>query len=340
MKGLSLFNKIGLTINIFFVFLLLAACAVPHISVEYLSFLSFLSLTVPVLVGLNLFFFLYWAFQRKKQMRYSLFILLFGYFTLGTFIKLKFGNNKSLKEDLKVMSYNVRGFDKWGLGGLPNAFNDIKSLIIKEKPDIICFQEVGYNMKKDFLNYPYHYLKKIQGGKKVHLGIFSKYPIIKTETIHFPNSQNNGSYADIVYKEDTLRFYNLHMQGLGVSPGTGVLRSKSSYWLFRRVTKAFKWQQRQAKMIADHKTLSPYKTILCGDFNNTQFSNVYHILKGDMFDTFIEHGAGLGRTFDFLNIPFRIDFIFADEALEVTYHKNYDLKYSDHFPIMASFRLK
>lgn len=340
MKGLSLFNKIVLTINIFLVFLLLTACAVPHISVEHLPFLSLLSLTVPVLVGLNLIFSLYWGFQRKKQILYSLFVLLLSYFTLGTFLKLNFEENKSFKEDLKVMSYNVRGFDKWGLAGMPNALIDIKSLITKEKPDIICFQEVGYGMKRDFLDYPYHYLKKIQGGNKVHLGIFSKYPIIQAETIHFPNSVNNGSYADILYKDGTVRIYNLHMQSLGVTPGTGVLRSRSSDWLYRRIIKSFKQQQRQAEMIAKHKALSPHKTILCGDFNNTQFSNVYHILKGAMFDTFIEQGSGFGRTFDFLIIPFRIDFIFADDTFEVASHKNYDLKYSDHFPIMASFRLK
>ena len=273
-------------------------------------------------------------------MLYSLSILLLGYFTLGTFLKLKFEENKSFEEGFKVMSYNVRGFDKWGLADMPNAFNDIKSLITKEKPDILCFQEVGYDMKGEFLDYPFHYLKKINTGNKVHLGIFSKYPILKAETIHFSNSPNNGSYADILYEGDTLRFYNLHMQSLGVTPGTGVLRSKSSDWLYRKVVKSFKRQQQQAKMIANHKALSPYKTILCGDFNNTQFSNVYYILKGDMFDTFIEQGSGFGRTFDFLNIPFRIDFIFADEAFEVMFHKNYDLKYSDHFPIMASFRLK
>jgi len=340
MKGLSLFNKIVFAVNIVFVLLLLAACSVPHVSVEFLPFLSILSLTVPVLVGLNVLFLIYWAFQRKKQLRYSLVVLLFSYFALGTFLKLGLPEDEIEKDDLKVMSYNVRGFDKWGLAGMPDAYNDIKSMITEEKPDIICFQEVGYEMDGDFLDYPYHYLKKINTGKKVHLGIFSKHPIIKAEIINFPNSINNGSYADIAYKSDTLRIYNVHMQSLGVTPGTGVLRSHSSDWLYRRLIKSFKRQEKQARMIEEHRSKSPYKTLLCGDFNNTQFSSTYRILNGNMLDTFMEKGTGFGRTFEFFEVPFRIDFIFADEAFDVKAHKNYDMKYSDHFPVMASFQLK
>lgn len=93
-------------------------------------------------------------------------------------------------------------------------------------------------------------------------------------------------------------------------------------------------------MIADHMASSPYPTLLCGDFNNTQFSNIYYQIKGEMQDSFIEEGIGYGRTFNFFRIPLRIDFIMADETFEVRAHKNYDLKYSDHYPIMASFRLK
>jgi len=340
MKGLSLFHKIVFALNLVFVFLLLAACIAPHVSVASFPPLSLLSLTVPVLVGLNILFFLFWAFKRKKQLRYSLFALVFGYFTLGTFLRFKFGEDKANQEDLKIMSYNVRRFDRWGMHGIPTAFEDIKSLIAKEKPDVICFQEVGRDMQADFLDYPYHYLKKIDTGRKIHLGVFSKYPIINSKTIHYANSVNNGSFVDIAYKKDTIRIYNLHMQSLGLTPGTGVLRSKSSDWLYKRLIKSFKRQEKQARMIKEHRDKSPYKTILCGDFNNTQFSTTYRILKGNMQDTFNEVGAGFGKTFEFFEIPFRIDFIFADEALEVTAYKNYDSKFSDHFPIMASFHME
>ncbi|HET8735824.1 MAG TPA: endonuclease/exonuclease/phosphatase family protein, partial [Pricia sp.] len=213
-----------------------------------------------------------------------------------------------------------------------------EALIRKEKPDIVCFQEVSVGMTAHFLDYPYHHLKKIRSQDKVHLGIFSKYPIIDAKIIHFPNSINNGSYADIAYEGDTLRLYNVHMQSLGITPGSGVLRSNSSERLYNRVVNAFKKQEEQAEMIRKHRAGSPHPTLLCGDFNNTQFSKEYHILKGEMQDSFIEAGFGYGRTFNFLRIPLRIDFIMGDTSFEITGHKNYNVNYSDHFPIMASFR--
>lgn len=295
---------------------------------------------MPVLVVVNFLFFLYWAIQRKRQLLPSLFVLVFGYFVLGTFVKLNSPKDQFQKEDLKIMSYNVEGFNEFGWKERKNVFNAIQNLVKEEQPDIVCFQEVSIDMKKEFLDYPYYYLMKIPSGEKVHLGIFSKYPIVNAETLTFPNSINNGSYADIAYKGDTLRLYNVHMQSLGITPGTGVLRSKSSKFLYRRVVKAFKKQQEQAEMIERSRKASPYKTLLCGDFNNTQFSKEYHLLKGDMQDSFIEAGSGYGRTLNFLNIPLRIDFIMADSSFEVKAHKNYNFKYSDHYPVMASFRLK
>ncbi|SIS49803.1 Metal-dependent hydrolase, endonuclease/exonuclease/phosphatase family [Zobellia uliginosa] len=340
MKGLSFFNKIAYFFNLIFALVLLAACGVPYLSLDLFPFLSILSLGVPALVVVNGLFFLYWLLNLKWQALTSLFVLVFGYFTLGTFIKIAPKSIDFQEDELKVMTYNVRAFNRYHFLDNDNIPEEIENLVKQEKPDIISFQEVGHDMQVDYLDYPYHFLKRIPTGGKVHMAIFSKYPIINAELINFPNSINNGSYADILYKKDTIRLYNLHMQSLGITPGTGVLRSQSSDRLYRRVTNAFKRQQHQAQIIAEHKAKSPYKTLVCGDFNNTQFSSVYHTIKGDMQDTFIAKGSGYGRTYNFLKIPIRIDFIMADANFEVMAHKNYDNKYSDHFPVMASFRLK
>ncbi|NNE77726.1 MAG: hypothetical protein HKN31_11715 [Pricia sp.] len=130
------------------------------------------------------------------------------------------------------------------------------------------------------------------------------------------------------------------MQSLGITPGTGAIRSRPIDRLFRRVTKRFEKQLEQAKMIEKHMASSPYKTIVCADMNNTQFSNVYRIIKGNLQDSFMKKGAGFGKTYNFLQVPLRIDFILADPAFKVEGHKNFTEKYSDHFPVMASFRLE
>lgn len=334
----SKFNKAVFFINVLVALLLMAACAVPHISDERFSFLAFLSLAVPVLVAINFLFLLFWLLQRRKQLWLSLLVLTFGYFVLGSFVKLGFSEKEILDKDLSIMSYNVRVFNKYGVIDHPNIFENIKALVDQERPDVICFQEPDYQKTKDFTNeYPYQFIKYQEG--KGRLGIFSKYEILKAELINFPKSHNNGAYADILYKNDTIRIYNVHLQSLGITPGRGIITNEPKEKLFKMLTKNFKIQQQQAKIVAAHMQTTNYKHILCGDFNNSQFSNTYHTIKGDMQDTFIEKGIGYGRTLNFHGLPLRIDFIMADKTFKVKSHKNYDEEYSDHFPIMASFEM-
>lgn len=339
MKGLGFFDKIVFIFTSIFAVLLLLACVVPNISIVYLPFLSVLGLVVPILVGANFLFFLYWLLKAKRQLFLPLFVLVLGYFTLGTFVKFNSSNNGDALSSLKIMSYNVRSFNKNEHINSATVFEDIKELIDTERPDVVCFQEVGYRRRKEYSDYPYQHLEYVGVHDRVLVGIFSKYPIVEAELMNFPKSYNNGAYADILYKKDTIRIYDLHLESLGVTPGSG-LRNQPSDKLFRRVVRAFTKQREQAELVKKHSKAVDYKTIICGDLNNTQFSDVYKIIRGDRQDTFVEKGKGLGRTYDFLGIPFRIDFIFADDAFEVVQHKNFEVKYSDHFPIMASFRLK
>ena len=50
----------------------------------------------------------------------------------------------------------------------------------------------------------------------------------------------------------------------------------------------FKLQAEQAEKLVAHEKTSNYKTITCGDFNNTAFSWAYHKLKGNKNDAFVE----------------------------------------------------
>lgn len=67
------------------------------------------------------------------------------------------------------MSYNVRGFNRLEADRSINTREKITGLVASEKPDIICFQEVGISMKSEFLDYPYSFLDKFYDSNKVHL---------------------------------------------------------------------------------------------------------------------------------------------------------------------------
>jgi len=338
---LSFIDKIAFGINSVIALLLLLACAAPYITAESFSVLSLLSLTVPILVLVNFLFLLYWLLRKKRPFFLSFVALISGYFFLGPFFKFKFSEEVIVEEDLSIMSFNTRAFNKYDWIDNPKIGDQIIDFVTEQNPDMVCFQEFDYTRVKDLPQYPYHYVNYIfPDENRVVQAIFSKYPIIANGSLNFPDSHNNAVYADVVYKKDTIRLYNLHLESLRIKPNTETITNEPSAKLFKRLSKSFSKQQKQAKLFNTHQKGSSYKKIICGDFNNTRFSNVYRMVKGELQDTFDKQGTGYGRTYDFKYFPVRIDFIMVDKTFEVKAHKNFDVRLSDHFPVMVSIQLK
>ncbi|MGB5458458.1 MAG: endonuclease/exonuclease/phosphatase family protein, partial [Eudoraea sp.] len=208
----------------------------------------------------------------------------------------------------------------------------------EQDPDIICFQEFSRQALKLLTEYEYHYITPYGSNKSVQ-AIFSKYPIVAEGSLEFPETLNNAIYADIKYKGESIRVDNVHLQSFNVIPS----RVKSVRRVVRaygKMSKTFVKQEEQVQIFDKHRKESPFRTIVCADFNNTPFSNVYGIAKGEMQDTFDEKGSGFGKTFDLKVVPFRIDFILADKSMKVMTHQNFELRLSDHYPVMTSIRLQ
>ncbi|TAF69789.1 MAG: endonuclease, partial [Flavobacterium sp.] len=101
-------------------------------------------------------------------------------------------------------------------------------------------------------------------------------------------------------------------------------------------SKAFRQQQEQAEIFIAHKKECNYPLIICGDLNNSAFSYVYRNVKGKLRDTFEEAGKGFGQTYTFRYYPARIDYIFADNQMEVKDFQSFpEFQNSDHYPIIA-----
>lgn len=334
---LGLFGKLVYILNVIFAFALLLACLAPFITWELFSFLSFLSLIVPYLVMTNILFFGYWSFRRKKYFLISLFVLLLGYLTQGTFARIFNSNDEISDGEISLLTFNSHSSHgvRWSRSPIFNK--EIADFITSQSPDIICFQEFSRTIDKELKQYRFKYQTPFFSDKSKQ-AIYSKHEIIRTGSLDFPNSGNNAIYADILIKEDTVRVYNLHLQSLRVRPSS--IKREEPQRLFDRLDRSFQRQREQAKLVLEHSRKVNYKKIICGDFNNTQFSSVYDIIKGEMNDTFQEKGFGLGSTYNFKFLPFRIDFILADPGIEIKSHKNFNVKLSDHTPVMASFRLK
>lgn len=338
MKKLGFGNKIIFLVNSLAAFLLLISYLLPYIPPKRFATLSVLSLGVPLLILLNVIFFTYWLLRVKKQLLLSFIVLILGWSYISAMYK--FSSSKNIEDDmnLSIMSYNVRIFNMLKWSPSETTREDIVEFLYSEDSDIICLQEYarGHPIQLEgYNNFNATYVRDAKGG----LAIFSKFPIVNSGSLEFPNTLNNAVFVDIVKQKDTIRVYNLHLQSSGINANIHELKKETSEHLFKKVGSTFKKQQEQVRLFLEHKSKCTYKTIITGDFNNTAYSYIYKEVKGDMIDTFKEAGNGFGRTYDFKFFPLRIDFILADEAFTVNSYKTYDVKLSDHYPIMTRLKL-
>ncbi|WP_190809245.1 endonuclease/exonuclease/phosphatase family protein [Flagellimonas sp. S3867] len=271
---------------------------------------------------------------------WSFFALLVGYIVFGAFYKITSQEDDTLEgDDLKIMTYNAWGFNKYEWIKEPNIGDRIIEFINDNDPEILCIQEHSRIRYKQLAQYPYRSETPYTTPRSVQ-AIFSRYPIVSSGSLNLPGTINNIIYADIKYKTDTVRVYNVHLQSFKIVPSSKTFSEKESEKNYKRLVKTFAKQLEQVKIFEEHKNKSPHKNIVCGDLNNTQFSNVYRMLKDDLQDSFLEKGRGFGRTYNLLGFPIRIDYIFADSDFEVISHENFDVKLSDHYPVMATLRIK
>ena len=338
MKQLNLIDKVVYFINSLVALMLLLSYVLPYLQPEKFAFLSVLGLAVPFLIILNIAFVIYWLLKVKKQLLLSLLILCIGYTYI--FSLYKFSSSKDVvdSQNITVMNYNVRLFNLFEWIPDTSLKQSIVSLITDNNPDVISMQE--YRPDEAIALKGYFKFEELSGNKiKNGQAIFSKFPIINSGSIEFPNTSNNAIYVDVVKAKDTIRIYNVHLQSLRIDTAVENLANETSENLTRRISTTFKIQQAQTELFLKHKNKCTYKMIICGDFNNTAYSYVYKEIKGDLQDAFVEAGNGFGRTYNFKFFPVRIDFILVDSSFEINSFKTFDVQLSDHYPILAKVKL-
>lgn len=338
MKKLSLFNKILFIINTIFAIGLVVSFALPYLEPQTYGVVAIMSLVVPVLILINVFFVVYWILIGfKKQLLQSLIVLMFSYFLQPSIYKFNPATSTS-KDGITVFSYNVRKFNKYNWLKAKDIDRKIDSFITSLNPDIVALQE--FRITKGFnLKYPYSYHNISKSNRQSGLAIYSKYPIINKGNIVVKRYTNSIIFADILKGKDTIRVYNFHLFSLGVSPEKDYLEPNESKKMIKRLSKAFSVQQEEVYGLVEETRNCSYKMIVVGDMNNTSHSWAYKKIKGDFSDTFLEAGKGFGKTYDFNKIPLRIDYILVDEEIKVNNHMVFDMKLSDHQPIMAEIEL-
>jgi len=96
---------------------------------------------------------------------------------------------------------------------------------------------------------------------------------------------------------------------------------------------------RQAAAVKAQMDLSKYPVIVAGDFNDTPVSFSYRKIRKGLKDSFVDSGYGAGFTYRGNYPANRIDYILYDESLDCDYFDILKVKFSDHYPVAAYFKL-
>lgn len=334
-----------LKLNLWVIFFTLIAYIAPYVSPQTMSFLIYVGLAYPWLLLLNVIFIFLWSASRMRYWWYSAVCVILGWGHLTAIIGLNFFPEK-LNSPIKIMTYNL-GYTQ--IEG--KKLRNLSSFLDNQDCDIICLQEfcgsiadLKYQSERIMAlsKYPY----KVWGSHSLNT-IFSKYPILKSDTLSFePQNLTNGClYVDLQVNDRIVRVYDVHLQSNKVTGLTTELVEQMDYekkeaWmkiytLLKRLRLSAQHRARQAEKIASHITFSPYPVIVCGDFNDIPVSYTYRTLSANLNDTYKESGLGFAKTYSG-NIPaLKIDFILTDKKIKSAHTKILDVPFSDHYPTVS-----
>ena len=312
----------------------------------------------------------FWLFANFKYILISLIAFAIAWKPLAQIIKFKQGEDfkvAKLPNSIRVMSWNVEHFDILEHKTHPERKQEMLDLINKYSPDVACFQEmVGGDLDSTAINfvpriakqlkyqyYYYSYDKRDDFDSKHHYGIitFSRFPIIQKYTYSPPELNYNSIFQsiDIAANNDTFRVFNIHLQSLKFSDISrqyiddptlkGRVDIEKSKNIISKFKTGFAKRKLQSETVKKSMNESPYKVILCGDFNDVPNSYAYNTIGKGLKNAYAEKGSGIGRTFSSISPTLRIDNIFVDNKLIVEQFVRIKKKLSDHFPIIADITL-
>ncbi|MDO9376949.1 MAG: endonuclease/exonuclease/phosphatase family protein [Ferruginibacter sp.] len=356
-------------VNVLLAGIYLLACLIPTLPTGKFWMIAMLGLGFPILFFMVLAFMLGWLIMRSKWFLVSLAAILISWKQVSVVFAFHPTNNYTAAKPnstLRVLTWNV---SSWGETNksrhfTPNFQVDMRAFVKQQNADVLCLQEFYDTVYKNKdvsvlkmfreAGYKYSYFEQTVLGDMVHktgVAILSKYPIINKEKFVYglDDFAEHLIYADIAYEDKVIRVITTHLQSVrfDTQEYTSLRKIKhtedpslkESRNIVSKLKHGYQFRGAQANLVNDKIRSSPYPVIVCGDFNDVPNSYTYFKIRGDLQDAFLEKGNRLGRTFRYISPTLRIDYILADKKFEVQQFERFVVPYSDHYPILADFKL-
>jgi len=304
------------------------------------------------------FFFFFWLYRKPFFAIFSILSLLLGI----RFLQATIGTHILQTEtcgNLKVLSINAKTFG--GMDKSKQKENEICTAMVKEfiasKADVICIQEMFDNPKSSSFNvikrlkkggYSYFHFSKsttMRWGASVGVAICSKYPIVSKSVIRKKAGSNNQIIrAKIDVSGQHVVIINMHLQSIFLKEEELKASKIKENFLDKmggialKLKAGYQARTKQIDLLLASTLDEDLPVIICGDMNDTPYSNAYLRLRDSYKNAFEEKGRGFGITYNG-NLPFlRIDHQFSNDRLKVTrFEVNRKIRGSDHFGTEACY---
>ncbi|MDR0395286.1 MAG: endonuclease/exonuclease/phosphatase family protein [Tannerella sp.] len=327
---------------------------------------AYLGLAFPILLFINLCFFIYWIIVKNWLMIFILTMTFAACWIPFSHYCPFHIKTEILPQDnlIKVLSYNVMSFAY--KDHTEESPNKIIQFIAESNADIVCLQEYMVSERSNLMNskevaealpmYPYIAETIFSSPKKRYkfgLAVLSKFPITKSRKINIPSTYNGASVHEINVKGRKVVLFNNHLESFKLTAedrskysdmitGNLELLDGLSGSIQQKLGQAFRVRAGQSEIIADEiRKENGYYTIVCGDFNDTPISYVHRTIQGPLVDAYAESGFGMGNSYNQNFFLFRIDHIFHSSSMKA-YNCRVDkrVNLSDHYPIYCYLKLE
>lgn len=348
---------------LFIVSIVVALTTALSICAYYLSpakfwWLAFFGLLFIYIYPVNFLFVIYYAMRKRSHIILPLIVAIAGFSVFDNSFNFYSSPKKELTHKIKVLSYNVRLFDLYNWTHNMETRAKIFEYLKNSNADIFCFQEYYSEDEGSFNNtdtlkailktpndHLFYSTNMVRNTRHWGIIMFSKYKILNEGYVALGKKADNTCiFMDVLVNADTIRVYNVHLESIrfkkrdyayvnDIKENVEEKNINGLKAIIRRLKGAFEKRAGEVDLLAEHIKQCSYKTILCGDFNDTPSSYTFHKFAGLLDDSFKNGDAGFVTTYNGPFPAFRIDYILHSPNLTSTNYAITRNNLSDHYPV-------
>ena len=281
------------------------------------------------------------------------------------------GVEKTDSTVLRVMSYNVWNEGQYMGPHKEDCAPELIASVMDVHADVVMLCELHYSNNPQTIDslrriYPYCSLDSLNNAGDVSGQVFSRYPISNVRQHFYEDTAGVHTSSatwmmEIDAPQGKFNFLSVHLKTNGIQairdsiPRDSLFTETTLRKFMKSTRSAYKCRALEAAALRDSINRMDGPVIALGDFNDLSGSVALQIIqygtllplaglspKGRILaDAWWEGGFGLGLTYYLHHLHLRLDHIlYSRRDFELLGVKVLDdWKYSDHYPLVADFKL-